>query len=98
EARRLLVVAEPFAGEAELAFALVEQQHRLLLAAAGLAGGIAHGVAVDDEQFLPAVEVGVEEGRAPTDVLLADQPDAGGGGAEGEECPARCEVVAVEGV
>src|SRR5205823_71227 len=66
------VAPDPPAGVAELP-ALVEQEDRVLLAARVLARRVADGMAVGDEKVLPPVEVRVDEGGSPPDVLLADR-------------------------
>src|SRR4029077_19809843 len=56
--------------------ALVVQEHRFL-AAVDLRGE-SDRVAADDGDVVPAVEIVVEESRAPTDVATADRRNAAG--------------------
>src|SRR5258707_14748140 len=80
-----LEVRAPLSGDGlEFAAARVAQQYRPLCAL-GLAGRVADGVPVDDEQVLPAMMVQVEESRSPADVGLTDGRDARNLGAEAEE-------------
>src|SRR5258707_15403290 len=59
---------------------------------------VANGVAVDDEQVFPTVEVHVEERRAPADVLLRAGGEAGLDRLVAEEHDSGPNVVAVQSV
>src|SRR5262249_59900063 len=94
-------VVRPEVGPAPLGDVLehaapVAQQHRPL--AAGRAGGVANGVAVGDDQVLPAVVIDVDEPGAPAHVLLADGADPRAGRVEEEADALPGGQVAVQGV
>ena len=94
---RLEIVPESFAGDAELP-PIVEQQDGQLLAIGFLPVGVTDGVAVGDEEILPAVQIGVDESGPPADVLLPDGRDARGRRAEPEGGGTRLALVAVQAV